>query len=141
MQIDPAIGLAYFHAGVACLRMGRVDEAIGILERGRPFIASPGWAEGMIQLCRLKQGDRAAAEKIQANNLELRKRHPVSAVTLAYGFAGLGDFDSAFEWLETAVREIDSIITVFNVYTEFLVPELTRDPRFGALLDRLGLPR
>jgi hypothetical protein len=120
--------------------MGRVDEAIGILERGRPFIASPGWAEGMIQLCRLKLGDRAAAEKIQADNLELRKRHPVSAVTLAYGFAGLGDFDSAFEWLETAVRERDSIVTVLHVYTEFLVPELARDPRFGALLDRLGLP-
>jgi TolB-like protein len=141
MQIDPAIGLAYFHAGVAYLRLGRVDEAIGILERGRPFIASPGWAEGIIQLCRLELGDRAAAEKIQADNLELRKRHPVSAVTLAYGFAALGDLDSAFEWLETAVRDRDSVIPVFNVYTEFLVPELARDPRFGALLDRLGLPR
>ena len=61
-------------------------------------------------------------------------------MTLAYGFAGLGDLDSAFEWLETAVRERDSVITVFNVYTEFLLPELARDPRFGALLDRLKLP-
>ena len=73
--------------------------------------------------------------------LEARKTRPISGVTLAYGFAGLGDLDSAFEWLETAVREHDSVITVCNVYTEFVVPELARDPRFGAFLDRLGLPR
>ncbi len=32
------------------------------------------------------------------------------------------------------------MIPIFNVYTEFAVPELPRDPRFPALLDRLGLP-
>ena len=44
--------------------------------------------------------------------LEARKTLPISAVILAYGFAGLGDLDSAFEWLETAVRDRDSIVTV-----------------------------
>jgi tetratricopeptide (TPR) repeat protein len=141
VQIDPTIGLAYFHAGVAYLRLGRVDEAVGILEQGRPLIASPGWSEGMIQLCRIMQGDRAGAVKMHADNLELRKRAPVSPVTLAYSSAALGDLDGAFEWLETAVRERDSIITVFHIYAEFLVPELARDPRYGALLDRLRLPR
>ena len=65
---------------------------------------------------------------------------PVSAVTLAYGAPAPGDLDSAFAWLETAVRDRDSVIPVFNVYTEFLVPELARAPRFGALLARRGLP-
>jgi tetratricopeptide (TPR) repeat protein len=139
-QIDPTIGLAYFHAAMASFRKGLFDEAIGILREGAQYVTFPGWGEDLLQLCLLKKGDRAGAEQIQARLLESRETLPVSAVTLAYGFAGFGDLDSAFEWLETAVRERDSIITVFNVYTEFLVPELARDPRFAALLDRLRLP-
>jgi serine/threonine-protein kinase len=140
-QIDPTIGLAYFHAGVAYFLKGLYDKTIEILGEGARYVAFPGWGEDLIQLCLLKKGDRAGAERIQAGLLEARRTLPVSAVTLAYGFAGLGDLDRAFEWLETAVRERDSVITVVNVYTEFIAPELARDPRFGAFLDRLGLPR
>jgi TolB-like protein/predicted Ser/Thr protein kinase len=139
-QIDPNIGLAHFHAGMAYFRKGLFDEAIGILQEGAQYVSFPGWGEDLLLLCQLKKGDRAGAERIQARMLEARKTLPVSAVTLAYGFAGLGDLDSAFEWLDTAVRDRDSIITVFNVYTEFLLPELARDPRFMAILDRLHLP-
>ena len=140
LQIDPTIGLAYFHAAVAYFRKGLYDETVGTIQKGAQYVSFPGWGEDLVLLCRLKKGDRAGAEEIQARMLEARKTLPVSAVTLAYGAAALGDLDSAFEWLETAVRDRDSVIPVFNVYTEFLVPELARDPRFGALLDRLGLP-
>jgi len=140
LQIDPTIGLAYFHAAMAYYRRGEFDEAIDVLQKGAQYVSFPGWGEDLILLCRLKQGNRGEAEQIQARMLEARKTLPVSAVTLAYGFAGLGDLDSAFEWLETAVRDRDSIITVINVYTEFAMPALARDPRFGTFLDRLGLP-
>jgi len=141
LQIDSTIGLAYFHAAMAYYLRGEFDKAIEILRKGAQYVSFPGWGEDVILLCRVKQGDRGEAERIQAQMLEARKTLPVSAVALAFGFAALGDLDSAFKWLETAVRDRDSIITVFNVYTEFLLPELARDPRFGALLDRLGLPR
>jgi TolB-like protein/lipoprotein NlpI len=141
LQIDPTIGLAYFHAGMAYLLMGRYDEAIDVLKKGSEHVVFAGWGDDVILLCLLRKGDRAGAERIMAKTLEARKSLPVSAVTLAYGLAALGDLDGAFEWLETAVRDRDSVITVFNVYTECVVPELARDPRFGALLDRLGLPR
>jgi tetratricopeptide (TPR) repeat protein len=140
-QIDPTIGLAYFHAAMAHYRRGEFVRAIEVLEKGAQYVSFPGWGEDVLFLCRLRLGDRAGAEEIQTRMLEARKTLPISAVTLAYGFAGLGDLDSAFEWLETAVRDRDSIIPVINVYTEFTVPELARDPRFGAFLDRLGLPR
>jgi eukaryotic-like serine/threonine-protein kinase len=140
-QIDPNIGLAYFHAGMAYFRKGLIDEAIEILQKGSRLTYFPGWGEDILLLCRLKKGDRAGAEKIHAEMLEARKTLPVSAVSLAHGFAALGDLDSAFEWLETAVRDRDSLITVFNVYTEFVLPQLANDPRFVALLDRLKLPR
>jgi TolB-like protein/Tfp pilus assembly protein PilF/predicted Ser/Thr protein kinase len=139
-QIDPTIGLAYFHASLANFRLGRFDEALDVIRKGSRFAQFPGWGESVTLLCRLRKGDRAGAEKILADMLEARKTQPVSATTLAYGFAALGDLDAAFEWLDTAVRERDSIITGVNVFTEFIVPELARDPRFGALVDRLKLP-
>jgi len=140
-QIEPNLGLAYFHAGVAYIRKSLFNEAIETLQRGRQLVMLPGWVEVALLLCYLKKGDRKKAEQILAEMLEDRKRLPVSAACTAWGFAALGNFDSAFEWLETAVRERDTIMVIFHVYTEFLVPELARDPRFGALLDRLGLPR
>jgi len=140
-QIEPNLGLAYFHAGVAYFRKGLIDEAIETLQRGRELVIFPGWGEIMLLLCYLKKGDRKKADEILAEMLEDRKRAPVSAGCLAWGFAALGDYDRAFEWLETAVRERDSIMVIFHIYTDFAVPALARDPRFGALLDRLQLPR
>ena len=139
-QIDPNIGLAYFHAGVAYFRKGLIDKAIETIRKGKEILAFPGWGEELLLACLLRKGDRAGAERILADMLEARKTLHVSAVTLAYGFAAVGDLDSAFEWLETAIRDRDSVMTIVNVYTEFYAPELARDPRFTALMDRLKLP-
>lgn len=94
----------------------------------------------MLLFCYLKKGDRKRAEQALTEVLEDRKRLPVSPLSLAWGFAALGDFDSAFEWLETAIRERDTLTVFVHVYTEALVPALARDPRFGPILDRLKLP-
>ncbi len=139
-QIEPNFGLAYFHAGMAYYRKGLIDEAIETLQKGRPLVIFPGWGEVMLLFCYLKKGDRKRAEQALTEVLEDRKRLPVSPLSLAWGFAALGDFDSAFEWLETAIRERDTLTVFVHVYTEALVPALARDPRFGPILDRLKLP-
>lgn len=140
-QIEPNFGLAYVQAGYAYLRKGLIDEAIETFQKGRQFFTPPGWAESALVICYLKKGDRERAEKTLAQMLEDRKKLPVSATCLAEGFAALGDLDTAFEWLETAVQERDSMTIIIHVVADFLVPELAHDARFGAFLDRLGLPR
>jgi serine/threonine-protein kinase len=139
-QIEPNFGLAHVQAGYAYLRKGLIDEAIETLQKSRHLFAPPGWAESALLICYLKKGDREKAEGILAEMLENRKKLLVSASCLAEGFAALGDLDSAFEWLETAVRERDNMAIVIPVVADFLVPELAQDPRFGAFLDRIGLP-
>ena len=139
-QIEPNFGLAYVQAGNAYLFKGLIDEAIETLQKSRRLFAPPGWAESALVICFLKKGDREKAEGILAEMLENRKKLPVSASCLAEGFAALGDLDSAFQWLEAAIRERDSMAIVISLIADFLVPELARDPRFGAFIDRLGLP-
>jgi len=77
-------------------------------------------------LCYLRKGDRGKAEQTLAEMIEDRKRLPVSPVSLAWGFASLGDFDSAFEWLETPIRERDMLMPFVHVYTEAFWPALAR---------------
>jgi tetratricopeptide (TPR) repeat protein len=140
LQIEPNIGLAHFHAGVAYFRKGLINEAIETFQKGNQLVIFPGWGEGMLLFCHLKKGDRAKAEQILAEMLEDRKRLPVSPVCIAWGCAAFGDFDGAFGWLETAIKERDPIMPLIHVYMEFMVPEMARDPRFTAILDRLHLP-
>jgi serine/threonine-protein kinase len=140
-QIEPNFGLAHVQAGHAYLRKGLIDEAIETFQKGRRLFAPPGWAESALVICYLKKGDHEKAEKTLAEMLEDRKKLPVSATCLAESFAALGDLDKAFEWLETAVRERDNMAIVIPLIADYFVPELARDPRFGAFLDRLGLPR
>ena len=140
-EIEPNIGLAHHHAGVAYLRKGMLDEAIAMAEKVRSLVDFAGWSEGFLVVCYARKGDRARAERILGEMLEARKRLPISPASLAWACAALGDLDAAMEWLETAVREREPLMNGVNVFTEFMAPDLYREPRFRALLDRLKLPR
>jgi serine/threonine-protein kinase len=140
-QFEPNFGLAHFHAGTAYYFKGLIDEAMEKFEKARELVISPGWGEAFLLMCHLQKGDRKKAEEILAEMLEDRTRLPVSPVNLALSFAALGDLDGAFDWLETAIEERDTLMAFFHVYCEMMVPALTRDPRFTAILDRLHLPR
>jgi TolB-like protein/Tfp pilus assembly protein PilF/predicted Ser/Thr protein kinase len=138
LEIDPNFGLAYFHAGTAYYFKGLFDKAIETFQKARQLAIIPGWGECFLLLCHLKNGDRGKAERTLAEMLEDRKKLPVSPVCLAWGLAALGDFDGAFKWLETGIREHDGLMPFIHIYTEMVVPALTRDPRFGELLKNIG---
>jgi tetratricopeptide (TPR) repeat protein len=140
-QIEPNFGLAHFQAGHAYLRKGLLDEAIETLQKSRRLFAPTGWAESALIICFLRKGDRKTAEKILAEMLEVRKRLPVSPMCLATGLAALGDLDAAFEWVGKAVQERDSMAIVTPSFADDLLPELARDPRFAAFVEKIGLPR
>lgn len=53
-------------------------------------------------------------------------------------YAGLRDRDHAFEWLEKAYEERADGLTLLNV--EPMVDDLREDPRFKALIRRIGFP-
>ena len=53
--------------------------------------------------------------------------------------ASLGDFDTAFVWLDRGYDDRDGLMAWVHVYTDIFVPALARDPRFFALLERMRL--
>ena len=83
-------------------------------------------------------GHRAEAEKILRDLERKSKQVDVPPYVMAAAYAGLGDRDKAFEFLEKAyqLRAFD-----FNLLrVDLRLDHLHSDPRFQNLLSRLGLP-
>lgn len=61
------------------------------------------------------------------------------AYQIAEVYAARGDADRAFEWLDRAYEQRDGALPA-DVKVSRLLDGLRRDPRYGALLRRIGLP-
>ena len=85
-------------------------------------------------------GQRANAEKILRELLANSKTRYVSPYMIATIYAGLGDKDRAFEFLEKAYNERSSDIPYF-IKADLRIDNLRSDPRFADLLRRIGLPQ
>ena len=81
-------------------------------------------------------GKKTEAQRILAE-LGQQKQRYVSPYTVATIYAGLGEKDQAFKWLEKAFEERD--IWLMNLKVDPVLKNLRADQRFANLLQRIGL--
>lgn len=81
-------------------------------------------------------GRRPDTLKILQRLDELEGSRYVSRIVRAYIYAGLGDKDKAFEWLEKAYQERSDSLAWFRFDPES--KGLQSDPRFAALMRKIG---
>jgi tetratricopeptide (TPR) repeat protein len=79
--------------------------------------------------------DRASSDRALA---ELVERFPDRAYEIAEVHARRGDADGAFQWLERAFARRDSGLVWLKV--SMVLRPIRNDPRYEALLRRMGLP-
>ena len=139
LEIDPNPGLAYFHAGMAYARKGLLDEALDTFEKGKRLVVFPGWAEANLGLTYLKKGDREKAARILEEMIEDRNKINVSATNIAWLAGALGKLDLAFEFLDKAHEERDVLMAFIHIYTEWICPAISADPRFKDVLIKMKL--
>jgi hypothetical protein len=84
-------------------------------------------------------GKKAEALKIIDGLKELSKSVYVAPYTIAIVYAGLGDKDQAFAWLDRAYDDRSGYLTWLT--TDPQLDGLRSDPRFADLLRRVGLPQ
>lgn len=113
---------------------GQWNEALADIESGLPRSGARGKAAWGHVLARAGRPDEAL--RVLEELLESDRRGGQLAFEVATVFAGLGRTDDAFEWLERAVA--DHSLT-FEV-REPRFGDLHTDPRFSALLGKVGLP-
>ncbi len=137
LALDPEYVFLNWFLGQAYLMAGSDDRAIAAFRRGFELsMEHPGMAAYLALACGRGGRDEEAAE-LTCWLTDAGKKSYVPADYMAVACLGLHRVDEAFEWL-TKARDEHSLHLVF-LGVDPLFDGLRPDPRFGALLQSLGL--
>jgi serine/threonine-protein kinase len=83
-------------------------------------------------------GPQGAPKELADRLAERAETEPIHSLTIAECYAWAGENDAAFQWLENAydVRSAQLLHIPYSPHFE----RLRSDPRFGALMRRIGIP-
>jgi Tfp pilus assembly protein PilF len=145
IAMDPTFPLAHEYFSWLLTRMGRYEEAIKEHEKSAVLSGSSP-EEAATEATIMLRAFRAGGEKrFWQKHLELdlqAMKKPgayASPSALAADYAMAGENDKAFEWLEKGYEEREGqSLTLLKVDPAY--KNLRSDPRFLALLRKLGLP-
>ncbi len=153
LEIEPSYGPANGLIGFAYLEMGRFEGAITQFElmfdslsyaptdapaATRPSRYSDPEALGLLGYAYGVAGKRDKALEVLEQLTELGKRRYIQPHNIGLIYLGLGEDDSAFEWLDRAFVDRCSPLTYMKVWPFF--DRLRTDPRYIELVQRLRLP-
>ncbi len=130
--------VAHRFVGQCCLRAGRGADAVTHFEAARQREESPEVLAGLMRAYRASNRPAQARQMLERLQT-LAKERFVSPYTLAQAHAGLGDHRQALDWLDRACAEKAPQVVYLRVDPTW--DGLRTDPRFVALLDRVGPPR
>jgi TolB-like protein/Tfp pilus assembly protein PilF len=139
LELDPNYGLAHWYIGLVREQQSRFGEALDAL----------GHAETLLKGNLVVESDRAhalavskrtgEAEAALRNLLSLSPARYVNPVEVALIHIGLGQNDEAFRWLDRAYAERSDLLVYLGVDPR--LDPIRSDPRFSALVRRVGLPQ
>jgi TolB-like protein/DNA-binding winged helix-turn-helix (wHTH) protein/Tfp pilus assembly protein PilF len=142
LLVDPKDWFQHYTLGVGYEGTGKVQEAISEYQKA---IQMSGGPQSMVALAHAYStaGKKAEAEKLlhdlERKSLERKSKDTAaSPYTMATIYAGLGDTDKAFDFLEKAYSEKSFDISS-SLKSDLVLDSLHRDPRFQNLLGRIGL--
>lgn len=139
LELNPgALGISSWRE-MALEQKGMFDEAFELRLRGMSAIGIEADQTENLRKIYRERGRQAFWQ----NQIEEMKRKASQRYVLPYSFARnyarLGDVEQALAWLERCERERSDHLTLVKVDPIF--DNLRDNPRFGALLDRIGLGR
>jgi TolB-like protein/Flp pilus assembly protein TadD len=138
LEMEPDFAAAHGYLGWVYEQKAMYEESISHLHKA--IILSGGSPEKIAALGHAYAAfdRRGKAEDVLEQLRALSGRRFVSAYDFAIIYAGLGQKDRAFEWLEQAYEE-RSFSLVMSLKAEPGLDQLRSDPQFQDLLSRIGL--
>ena len=136
LEMDPNSSEGHRGLGTVYTSQGRHAEAIAEwreakrLDDATYIIAGLGYAYAAA-------GKKSEAHQVLSDLLRMSPGRYVSAVDVAAVYAGLGEKEQAFQWLEKALEEHSDELVSLKVISGFA--SLRSDPRFQQIVSRVGL--
>jgi TolB-like protein/DNA-binding winged helix-turn-helix (wHTH) protein len=140
LLLDPKDWYQHYTLGVGYEGTGKLLEAISEYQRAVELSAGDQDSTAALAHAFVAIGRRAEAEKILHDFERKPKSAHVPPYLMATMFASFGDKDRAFEFLEKAYQE-RSLDMTWGLKADLRIDNLRSDPRFQALLQRVGLPQ
>jgi len=135
LDLDPSYDRARYVLGIAYLEKGMHREALAELERASNL--PPGDQAGMLGYGYAVMGRKREALAVVKQQEKLSRQIYVSPYLIARIYAGLGEKEQAFKWLEKGYEErSDHLI---RLKTDPTFDSLHSDARFADLMRRVGM--
>jgi len=144
LELEPNFVSVYWLKGWIEMSERRFSDAVETFKKsislkgGHIMLTFLGTAHGLA-------GNHEEALQIVNKLIELKKTRPVKAYNIARIYAGLGDMDNLYRWLEKSLEERNGELVYLDVTTNerngsFWGKEFRADPRFESLLQRISSP-
>ena len=137
IELDPNFADAHYVLGFIYLKRGRNEEATAEFRKAVELSGRAGTYLGNLGYCYAVTGRRAEALAILKELEEKYTRGESSGLFLAGVYAGLGDKDQAFVWLEKDFQQRSGQLPTVAWRPHF--DGLRDDPRYADLLRRMEL--
>jgi len=138
IELDPNFGPAYEYLALSYLKRERNAEAVAASEKAVTLTNRSSITLGDLGYVYAAAGKRAEAIAIVKELEEKYARKEAAGRNVAAVYAGLGEKDKAFEWLEKDFRVRNGKLPEIRWQIQF--EPLRDDPRFKDLLKRMNLP-
>ena len=136
LELDPNSFPARRYLGLAYEAKGMYAEAIAEFQTGVKLSGSPLML-GLLGHAYAASGKTVEAKQVLTDLQQLQDQRYVSPYTVAAIYAGLGDKDQAFKWLDTAVEKRD--IWLMNLKVDPVFAKLRSERKFTDILARIRL--
>jgi serine/threonine protein kinase/Tfp pilus assembly protein PilF len=140
LELDPIFPLAHQDLATVYAQQNRFDEAITEIQKfGQIVGANTAYGIGDLGYIYARAARKVEAIKILNQLLGFSKKGYAVSVQIASVYAGLGDGDMAFEWLEKGFNEQNSGLGYLKIDPKW--DDLRSDPRYAAMLKKMGLQK
>jgi TolB-like protein/Tfp pilus assembly protein PilF len=136
LELDPSSFPARRYLGLAYEAKGQYAEAIAEFQTGVKLSGSPLML-ALLGHAYAASGKRAEAQQVLTDLQQLQDQRYVSPYTVAAIYAGLGDKEQAFKWLESAIEIRD--IWLMNLKVDPVFAKLRSERKFTDILARIRL--
>jgi tetratricopeptide (TPR) repeat protein len=139
LALDPNYAVAVINLGRAYEQQRMYPQAMQAYQSILAFAPQDPALLALLGHLDAVSGQRTAAHKIILQLQQISRNRYVPSLYVAMVYTGLGDKDEAFAWLDKAYAERCEYLVYLP--TEPIADPLRSDPRFTALLQRLGLKK